>query len=71
MGNKNRSYAKNRRAEQTQLKRNKKLAFRAKLKSLPNRYFIDAMGAMAMVCSPPCSSVPFSIPWATTYPGAD
>ena len=48
MGNKNRSYAKNRRAEQTQLKRNKKLAFRAKLKSLPNRYFIDAMGAMAM-----------------------
>ena len=48
MGTKNRSYAKNRRAEQAQLKRNKKSAFVAKLKSLPKRYFIDAMGAMAL-----------------------
>ena len=44
----NRNYAKKRRAEQNELKRQKKQAFKAKLKSLPKRYFIDAMGAMAL-----------------------
>ena len=44
----NRNYAKKRRAEQGELKRQKKASFKATLKSLPKRYFIDAMGAMAL-----------------------
>ena len=42
------SYAKQRRAEQEELKRRKKESIWGKLKSLPKRYFIDAMGAMAL-----------------------
>ncbi|MBQ8911713.1 MAG: hypothetical protein IJY89_04010, partial [Clostridia bacterium] len=42
------SYAKQRRAEQEELKRRKKGSFWSKVKSLPKRYFIDAMGAMAL-----------------------
>lgn len=45
MGNKNRSYVKNRRAEQAQLKKQRSAAFWS---GLPKRYFIDAMGAMAL-----------------------
>ena len=48
MGSKNRSYAKKRRSEQQELKRQRKTAIMQKLKSLPKRYFIDAMGAMAL-----------------------
>ena len=42
------SYAKQRRAEQAELNRQKKAGVRGKLRSLPKRYFIDAMGAMAL-----------------------
>ena len=42
------SYAKQRRAEQEELNRRKKAGLVAKLKALPRRYFIDAMGAMAL-----------------------
>ena len=42
------SYAKQRRAEQAELDRRKKTGFRAKLAAMPKRYFIDAMGAMAL-----------------------
>ncbi len=41
-------YKQKRMAEQAELKRQKKDAFMQKLKSLPKRYFIDAMGAMAL-----------------------
>ena len=42
------SYAKKRKAEQAELDRRKKDGFLQKLKGLPRRYFIDAMGAMAL-----------------------
>ena len=42
------SYAKQRKAEQEELNRRKKTGFIAKLKAMPRRYFIDAMGAMAL-----------------------
>lgn len=42
------SYAKQRRAEQEVLKQRKRDSLRSKIKSLPKRYFIDAMGAMAL-----------------------
>ena len=42
------SYAKQRRAEQAELERRKRESFWGKVKSLPKRYFIDAMGAMAL-----------------------
>ena len=42
------SYAKQRRAEQAELDRRKKSGFREKLRAMPKRYFIDAMGAMAL-----------------------
>ena len=42
------SYAKQRKAEQEELSRRKKSGFIAKLKAMPRRYFIDAMGAMAL-----------------------
>jgi uncharacterized membrane protein len=42
------SYAKKRRAEQAELKRQKKVHIRNRIRSLPKRYFIDAMGAMAL-----------------------
>ena len=42
------SYAKQRRAEQEELNRRKKAGFVARLKAMPRRYFIDAMGAMAL-----------------------
>ena len=42
------SYAKQRRAEQEVLKQRKRDSLRNKIKSLPKRYFIDAMGAMAL-----------------------
>ena len=42
------SYAKQRRAEQAELDRRKKSGFRGMLRSMPKRYFIDAMGAMAL-----------------------
>ena len=42
------AYAKQRRAEQAELDRRKKEGFWGKLRSLPKRYFIDAMGAMAL-----------------------
>ena len=42
------SYAKQRRAEQEVLKQRKRDSFLGKIKSLPKRYFIDAMGAMAL-----------------------
>ncbi len=42
------SYAKQRRAEQIELDRRKKEGFRGKLRAMPKRYFIDAMGAMAL-----------------------
>ncbi len=42
------TYAKQRRAEQAELSRRKRSAFADKLKGLPKRYFIDAMGAMAL-----------------------
>lgn len=42
------SYAKQRRAEREELDRRKKAGFWGKVKSLPKRYFIDAMGAMAL-----------------------
>ncbi len=42
------SYAKQRRAEQAELDRRKKTGFRGKLRAMPKRYFIDAMGAMAL-----------------------
>ena len=42
------TYAKQRRAEQEELSRRKRSAFADKLKGLPKRYFIDAMGAMAL-----------------------
>ena len=43
-----RSYAKQRRAEQAELERRRRSGFWGKVKSLPRRYFIDAMGAMAL-----------------------
>ena len=43
-----RSYAKQRRAEQAELKRRQKAGFWGKVRALPKRYFIDAMGAMAL-----------------------
>ncbi|MBQ4111610.1 MAG: PTS sugar transporter subunit IIC [Clostridia bacterium] len=43
-----RSYAKQRRAEQAELDRRKKDSFWGRVKTLPKRYFIDAMGAMAL-----------------------
>ena len=42
------AYAKQRRAEQAELDRRKRESFWGKVKSLPKRYFIDAMGAMAL-----------------------
>ena len=42
------SYAKKRRAEQAELDRQKKTGIRGKLRAMPKRYFIDAMGAMAL-----------------------
>ena len=42
------SYAKQRKAEQEELNRRKRAGFIAKLKAMPRRYFIDAMGAMAL-----------------------
>ena len=42
------SYAKQRRAEQAELDRRKRKGFWGKVKTLPKRYFIDAMGAMAL-----------------------
>ena len=42
------AYAKQRKAEQEELKRSRKARFWGKVKSLPKRYFIDAMGAMAL-----------------------
>ncbi len=42
------SYAKQRRAEQAEINRRKKSGFRGKLRAMPKRYFIDAMGAMAL-----------------------
>ncbi len=42
------SYAKQRRAEQTELERRKKESVWGRIKALPKRYFIDAMGAMAL-----------------------
>lgn len=43
-----RSYAKQRRAEQQEMDRRRKADLRGRLRSLPKRYFIDAMGAMAL-----------------------
>ena len=48
MAKKNQSYAKKRKAEQAELKRQKKVRIGEYLRSLPKRYFIDAMGAMAL-----------------------
>ena len=42
------SYTKQRKAEQAELKRQQKVRLRDKIRSLPKRYFIDAMGAMAL-----------------------
>ena len=42
------SYAKQRKAEQAELTRRRKEGFWGKVRSLPKRYFIDAMGAMAL-----------------------
>lgn len=42
------SYAKQRKAEQEELNRRKKTGFITKLRAMPRRYFIDAMGAMAL-----------------------
>ena len=42
------TYAKQRRAEQEELQKRKKNSIRRKIKGLPKRYFIDAMGAMAL-----------------------
>ena len=42
------TYAKQRKAEREELERRKRSGFIAKLKGLPKRYFIDAMGAMAL-----------------------
>ena len=42
------SYAKQRKAEQEELNRRKRSGLIAKLKAMPRRYFIDAMGAMAL-----------------------
>ena len=42
------SYAKQRRAEQEELKRQKSSRIWERIKALPKRYFIDAMGAMAL-----------------------
>ena len=42
------SYAKQRKAEQEELSRRQRSGFIAKLKAMPRRYFIDAMGAMAL-----------------------
>jgi len=41
-------YRQKRKEEQAQLAKQKKMSLRQKLKSLPKRYFIDAMGAMAL-----------------------
>ncbi len=41
-------YSQKRKDEQAELKRQKKEVFQKKLKNLPRRYFIDAMGAMAL-----------------------
>ena len=43
-----RSYAKQRRAEREELERRRKNGFWGKVRALPKRYFIDAMGAMAL-----------------------
>ena len=48
MAKKKYSYAKKRKAEQSELKRQKKHRIRETIKSLPKRYFVDAMGAMAL-----------------------
>ena len=48
MAKKKQSYAKKRKAEQAELKRQKKVRAKDYLRSLPKRYFIDAMGAMAL-----------------------
>ena len=48
MAKKKQSYAKRRKAEQNELKRQRKVARREMIKGLPKRYFIDAMGAMAL-----------------------
>ena len=48
MAKKKQSYAKKRKAEQAELKRQKKVRVKDYLRSLPKRYFIDAMGAMAL-----------------------
>ena len=42
------SYAKQRRAEQEELQKRKHDSIRSRIKGLPRRYFIDAMGAMAL-----------------------
>ena len=42
------SYAKQRKSEQEELSRRKRTRFKETLKELPKRYFIDAMGAMAL-----------------------
>ena len=42
------SYAKQRRAEQAELQRRREASFWRRVKALPKRYFIDAMGAMAL-----------------------
>ena len=42
------AYAKQRKSEQEELSRRKHTQFKDKLKGLPKRYFIDAMGAMAL-----------------------
>ncbi len=42
------SYAKQRRAEQEELNRRKRNGLVEKIKAMPRRYFIDAMGAMAL-----------------------
>lgn len=64
-------YNKNRKAEQAELKRQKKSAFGEKVKSYLKRYFIDAMGAMALglfaslLISTILGTVADYLPWAT------
>ena len=64
-------YNKNRRAEQAELSRQRKSATREKIKGYLKRYFIDAMGAMALglfaslLISTILGTVADYLPWAT------
>ena len=64
-------YNKNRKAEQAELSRQRKSAMREKIKGYLKRYFIDAMGAMALglfaslLISTILGTVADYLPWAT------